>query len=104
MTTYILPLSDPQASLETVGGKGLSLAKMLQAGLPVPDGFHINTKAYQAFVDLNGLQEHILAALQDVDGSDPAAIEQVSQKIGKSFPVGRCRPSWTLSWCRPIRR
>jgi phosphoenolpyruvate synthase/pyruvate phosphate dikinase len=42
---YILPLSDSRATLETVGGKGASLASLSRAGLPVPDGFHITTQA-----------------------------------------------------------
>jgi hypothetical protein len=28
MKTYVLPLSNPQATLETVGGKGMLLANM----------------------------------------------------------------------------
>ena len=36
---YVLPLNDSNATLETVGGKGMSLAKLARAGLPVPDGF-----------------------------------------------------------------
>ncbi|MDR1196847.1 MAG: hypothetical protein LBL08_01045 [Candidatus Nomurabacteria bacterium] len=32
-----------------VGGKGLSLSRMIRADLPVPDGFVITTKAYGAF-------------------------------------------------------
>ncbi len=35
MKPYLLPLSDPQATLENVGGKGMSLAKMISAGFPV---------------------------------------------------------------------
>ena len=50
MKPYTLPLSDPQADLATVGGKGASLAKLAQAGLPVPDGFHVTTAAYREFV------------------------------------------------------
>ena len=41
MKPYVIPLSDPQANLETVGGKGMSLAKLARAGLPVPGGFHV---------------------------------------------------------------
>lgn len=49
-TTYVLPLDDETATLEFVGGKGLSLAKMRRLGLPVPDGFHLTTEAYQQFI------------------------------------------------------
>ena len=40
---YILPLAAPDAVLETVGGKGASLARLSRAGLPVPGGFHVTT-------------------------------------------------------------
>jgi len=36
---FVLPLADPAASLELVGGKGASLARLAIAGLPVPGGF-----------------------------------------------------------------
>ncbi|HEV2654502.1 MAG TPA: PEP/pyruvate-binding domain-containing protein, partial [Ktedonobacteraceae bacterium] len=59
----VLALDDPSATLERVGGKGASLAKLAQAGLPVPPGFHITTAAYRSFVEENGLQESILAVV-----------------------------------------
>ncbi|TMB75559.1 MAG: hypothetical protein E6J48_15000, partial [Chloroflexi bacterium] len=58
----VLVLDDASATLEEVGGKGASLARMAAAGLPVPPGFHITTAAYRRFVTENGLQEQILAA------------------------------------------
>jgi pyruvate,water dikinase len=82
---YVLPFSDTQATLETVGGKGRSLAKMINAGFPVPDGFHITTEAYHSFIAANGLQTRILAALKDVDVSLPATLETASASIGGFF-------------------
>jgi pyruvate,water dikinase len=75
----VLKLSDSQATLETVGGKGLSLARMIQIGFPVPDGFHITTEAYRTFVRANNLQTRILAAL------NPASLDTASQTIGGFF-------------------
>ncbi|MCC8246547.1 PEP/pyruvate-binding domain-containing protein [Saccharothrix luteola] len=46
-TALVLPLADPTADLETVGGKGASLARLAAAGLPVPAGFHLTTHAYR---------------------------------------------------------
>ncbi len=72
MTTgYVLSLADTQATLETVGGKGASLARLSAAGLPVPDGFHVTTAAYRRFVDENALQPGILAALAGIDPAIP---------------------------------
>ena len=47
---YILSLDDERATLESVGGKGASLALLRRAGLPVPDGFHVTVEAYRQFV------------------------------------------------------
>ena len=41
MIYYTLPLLHKQATLEMVGGKGMSLSKLLTAGIPVPEGFHV---------------------------------------------------------------
>ncbi|MFC3894867.1 PEP/pyruvate-binding domain-containing protein [Lentzea rhizosphaerae] len=47
MVPLILPLDDSRADLAAAGGKGASLARLEQAGLPVPDGFHLTTRAYR---------------------------------------------------------
>ncbi len=85
MKPFILPLSNPQADLQTVGGKGMSLAKMIQAGFPVPDGFHITTEAYRQFVAANELRPKILAALRMVDTTLPTTLEAASATIGSFF-------------------
>src|SRR5213082_3228723 len=87
----VLALDDPAATLEQVGGKGASLARMAAAGLPVPPGFHITTAAYRRFVTDNGLQEQILAAVSGISAvtSDhPAALEEASRQIGRLFENG----------------
>ena len=85
MKSYTLPLSDTQADLETVGGKGMSLAKLAKAGLPVPGGFHITTDAYREFVTANDLQSDINDALQLVDVSQPSTLETASATISRLF-------------------
>ena len=47
MFPLILPLDDSAADLGAVGGKGASLARLARAGLPVPAGFHLTTRAYR---------------------------------------------------------
>ncbi|RPJ40194.1 MAG: pyruvate, phosphate dikinase, partial [Chloroflexi bacterium] len=95
MKTYVLPLTDPQATLETVGGKGMSLAKMARAAMPVPDGFHVTTEAYRSFVAMNDIQPRILEALKGLDDADlagPAELETISQTIGTYFSNGTVSP------------
>ncbi len=86
--TYVLHLADAKAVLETAGGKGASLARLVTAGLPVPDGFHVTTEAYRQFVDENDLQPRIMAALEPVDPAQPATLETASQAIRELFSQG----------------
>ena len=82
---FVVALDDASATLEKVGGKGASLARMAAAGLPVPPGFHITTAAYRRFITENGLQEQILSAVSTVTAVQPATLEEASRKIGSLF-------------------
>ena len=59
--SFILPMDTTNDSLELIGGKGRSLAKMSNAGFDVPYGFHLNADAYRAFIAENNLQDQIVA-------------------------------------------
>ncbi len=85
---YILSLDDRRATLGTVGGKGASLARLLRAGVPVPDGFHLTTAAYKQFVTANDLESGIQAALEKVETSKPDTLESASGEIEKLFLQG----------------
>jgi phosphoenolpyruvate synthase/pyruvate phosphate dikinase len=85
MATFILSLDHSNATIENVGGKGMSLAKLARAGLPVPGGFHITTEAYRQFVAANNLQPKILAALCMADVMLPATLETASRTIREFF-------------------
>src|SRR5260370_17383332 len=85
-TTLVLALDDASATLEQVGGKGASLARMAAAGLPVPPGFHITTAAYRRFVAENGLQEEILAAVPPVPADQPPPLNTAPSQISHLFP------------------
>lgn len=78
---YILPLADSEATLTVVGGKGASLARLAAASLPVPDGFHVTTRAYKRFIEANGLQPHIINESASLDPLSPASLEAISEKI-----------------------
>ena len=64
-TPHIVALDSGPATIAKVGGKGVSLARMARAGLPVPPGFLVTTDAYRAFVEANALQEAIVALASD---------------------------------------
>jgi len=90
---YTLPLADPRATLARAGGKGASLARLIAADLPVPDGFHVTTAAYRQFVDQNDLQPHILAALASADPDQPATLETASRTIRELFSQSHVPPA-----------
>ena len=48
--SLIIPLKEAK-ELEQVGGKAVNLYKLMQAKLPVPDGFVISTEAFRSAVD-----------------------------------------------------
>ena len=85
---FILNLDDTQATIERVGGKGASLARMVAAGLPVPPGFHITTDAYRRFVDENDLGDRILSAAAQAQVNDPAALDRASEQIQSLIAQG----------------
>ncbi|HXX77711.1 MAG TPA: PEP/pyruvate-binding domain-containing protein, partial [Ktedonobacteraceae bacterium] len=82
---FVLALDDASATLDTVGGKGASLARMAAAGLPVPAGFHITTAAYRRFVAVNALQKTIMAAISEAKVDDPATLEEAARQIRSLF-------------------
>lgn len=81
----VLALADASATLDQVGGKGASLARMAAAGLPVPPGFNVTTAAYRRFVTEQGLQEQILSAVPAATASQPATLEEASRQIQELF-------------------
>ena len=78
-------LDDQRATLDSVGGKGASLARLANAGLPVPGGFHITTAAYRRFVAADNLQPAILEAAAAVSLPEPRALEAGSRTIADLF-------------------
>src|ERR687884_656346 len=88
MTTMILPLSSPEATLGRVGGKGANLAELARAGFAVPPGFLITTGAYRAFVAANQFAGRLLTLASQVVPDDPLALEQASAEIRSFFAHG----------------
>jgi rifampicin phosphotransferase len=92
----VMALDDPAAVLETVGGKGASLARLARAGFPVPPGFDVTTGAYVDFVECGGLREPMMAAMSAVDATDPVSFEVASEQISALF-AGRAMPAATAA-------
>jgi rifampicin phosphotransferase len=86
---------DQPAALETVGGKGLNLMRLAQAGMPVPPGFVVSTAAYQAFVNFNRLEDRLAVAFSTPAlGQPPAEITaaEISGVIRAAFEGGAFPP------------
>ena len=67
---YTCPLDEEGLGVSEIGGKGQSLARLASAGLPVPQGFHITTAAYDAFVAGHDLTSRITALLGNPAAGD----------------------------------
>ena len=99
LETFTIPLDDPQATLEAVGGKGASLARLARAGLPVPGGFHITTSAYRLFIAVNDLQKGVMAALKKPTRRNHPRLKLLLKSSVQHLPgqnprrVGRCHPA-----------
>ncbi len=85
MSRLILGLDDAQATLETVGGKGMSLSRLSREGIPVPGGFHLTIEAYRRFVSENGLDMKICEAVRIADKLNPESLEKASGQIEDLF-------------------
>ncbi|MHB9032731.1 MAG: PEP/pyruvate-binding domain-containing protein [Anaerolineae bacterium] len=87
----ILLLASPAADLPAVGGKGANLVRLLQAGLPVPDGFCLTTAAYRAYAAANRLAERIPPLLAP-SGAALDDRERASAAVRSLFRAGDVPP------------
>lgn len=60
------------------GGKGANLARLTQAGLPVPAGFILTARAYEAYADT---ARHLLAKAAGFALDDPDQLERQCQEL-----------------------
>ena len=70
------------------GGKGASLGEMIQAGMPVPDGFVLLSTAFNRFIeeaaggpDSSCLRADIDAILHSVDHQKIHTVEEAAERI-----------------------
>ena len=60
---YVRLLSDPSAEVAEWGGKGASLAGLIAAGFPVPDGFCVTAQAYRAYREAGRMPSEVAEAI-----------------------------------------
>ncbi|HET9647969.1 MAG TPA: PEP/pyruvate-binding domain-containing protein [Microlunatus sp.] len=61
----IVPIAEAALDPAELGGKAAGLVRLAAAGLPVPDGFVITTRAYFDYLDEHGLAPRIERLLDD---------------------------------------
>jgi pyruvate,water dikinase len=72
-------------SVPLAGGKGANLGDMIQAGLPVPDGYVITAPAYRQLVETADLVDKIDDLLLDLDRNDCEALQKIEPQIRALF-------------------
>ena len=82
-----IAIRDAGASLETVGGKGLSLARLTQAGFDVPEGFLVTTAAYRRFAARHRLQPRIVELARPALANGGASFDEAAAAIRLLFAV-----------------
>ena len=63
------------------GGKGASLGEMLNAGIPVPDGFVVLSTTFDEFIKETELETDIEGILDQVDHKAVHTVDEASEKI-----------------------
>lgn len=66
---------------EIAGGKGASLGEMLNAGIPVPDGFVVLAGTFDTFLKETDLVQEIEAILDKVNHETVHTVERASESI-----------------------
>ncbi|MYK45170.1 MAG: hypothetical protein F4029_02965 [Gammaproteobacteria bacterium] len=87
--SYVFPFAAASdktpGDLDTLGGKGLSLARMATAGLPVPPGFTVATSAYRKFVAGKDLQQAVLEHARPQVVGQTASFKTASERLQALF-------------------
>ncbi|GIW69981.1 MAG: phosphoenolpyruvate synthase [Patescibacteria group bacterium] len=64
-----------------VGGKGANLGEMVNAKIPVPDGFIVTAGAYFDFINSTSLKEKIVHELSGLDVENSKKLQEASKRI-----------------------
>lgn len=78
---FVLFLDEIEEREDVVGGKAHNLARLTQAGFPVPSGFCLTADAYHRYLDTSDLTGKIEALLTHSDLSDDEKAHLVRQVI-----------------------
>ena len=67
--------------ISIVGGKGANLGEMVNAKIPVPDGFVVTAGAYFDFINSTSLKEKIMHELSGLNVDNSKKLQEASKRI-----------------------
>jgi pyruvate, water dikinase len=70
-----------RGDVAVAGGKGANLAEMTRAGLPVPPGFVVTSRAFLGALDAAGIRTELANLFAGANPDDPAGLEQTSKQM-----------------------
>jgi pyruvate,water dikinase len=91
---FVLPYSRiDKEKVDWVGGKSANLGEVLtRAHLPIPEGFAITIKAFDAFFAHNDLVDEVNKLKMDLNPDDPNTIALVSEEIQRLIITAQVPP------------
>ncbi len=88
---YILWFDEiSRKEFDSVGGKAASLGEMTQAGIRVPPGFSVTTKAYEDFLEITGIKKDIFLLAKEI--KDPKNTKILSRICGAIREIMKSEP------------
>jgi len=79
---YILWFEEcDKSTVSLVGGKNANLGEMISAGINVPPGFAVTSKAFQQYMDEAALWDQVRDTLSDVSVDDIKAVSRAGSSI-----------------------
>jgi pyruvate,water dikinase len=78
---YIEWFDEGRLPRDRVGGKGASLAELVNAGFRVPDGFCITADGYRRFVEAGGIESRLEALIEKADLSTFQGVQAASEQL-----------------------
>ena len=74
---YTVPFGELRAAdRPRVGGKCASLGELVQAGLPVPDGFAVTVEAFEDYRDASDLRGRLAEIVTSTEGAGPQELQR----------------------------
>ncbi|MBC8419730.1 MAG: PEP/pyruvate-binding domain-containing protein [Desulfobacteraceae bacterium] len=83
---YILWFEEcSRSTLPLVGGKNANLGEMVNAGIRVPPGFAVTSKAFQQYMERAALWAHVRETLSDASPDDIKGVSRAGKEIRQAI-------------------